>query len=301
MKELKLTEKDKKAFQEFKDANPDLFTDQMKDYSKQVEKMRREDPADTDILKGKNMPTPFTSEYTAHKKVTRQMPPEQVKKLNKYWEEVANPPEHKALTYKSARETINQMVRTYAAKEDVNMQFDDRNKNVVDQLLRFFLNDINGPLKVKKSIWLYGQLGTGKTFIARLFSAFTRKFGLPKRFEVVSAEEIAEQVKQDKHLKSLTQYTSKPYCIDDAGQEGIVSIYKEKVDVIERIIRRAYRDKKTLIITSNLAPTEVAEQLKKAGIRIYSIESRYQDERTIDRIYEMFNFVPLLGANKRRL
>lgn len=306
-KDLKLTDDDKRNFEQFQAQNPELFADHAPDYSKQVTELKKKNRADSDILAGKKMPQKANKRNTPN----RSMTPDQHQKIKNYWDKVTGSgPLKNPMTFDTATKIIDQMIATFETKEQTKFHYDEYNKKVIHDLTRYFMNDHQGPLSTRKSIWLYGQMGTGKTLMARLFSDFTRAFNLHKKFHVVSAEDLAEQVKEDKSLKSLSTYTNQIHCIDDAGQEGVVKIYGEKVDIIERIIKKAYFDKKTLIITSNLAPSSVAKAIndalqaqnpEKMIKKVYSIESRYRDERTVDRIYEMFNFVPLFGANKRRL
>lgn len=303
MKKPEITQEDLDTFDQFKQDNPLLFSDST-DYSKQIAKLKKDSPSDRDILSGKKLQDFYSRSY---QRGGKEMSAEQAQNSKDYYQKVVQPGTKKPLTTEDAIKIIKTMVSTYEKNEQTTYQWDDSNKKVIWDLLRYFMNDHLGPLSTRKWIWLYGEMGRGKSFIANLFSDFTRAYGIKKRFEVVAAEDLAEQVKREKSIDSLNKYVD-TICIDDAGQEDAVKVYGEKIDVIEHILRKAYnkyhrsRDNKpTIIITSNLAPDAMARKMREAQMRIYSIESRYKDERTIDRIYEMFNFVPLLGKNKRSL
>jgi DNA replication protein DnaC len=294
-KDLEITAEDMDIFDAFQADNPHLFNDANRDYSDVITKMKKMMPSDLDLLSAKTDPMPYM-----RKKVQPQTAQHRANE-RAAWAAAAQVEVKTPLTYKGARDTIAHMIQNYCQNNDLaKFDYDQYNICAIQNVMRYFLHDVNGKYKSKKGLWIYGTMGSGKTLLADLFSAFTRHFNLPKKFQVISAEQVADQVRTEKSLNSIGKYFQNiNYCFDDVGQERVAKIYKEEEDVMQKIILKAYREKKTLIVTSNLAPKNVAEALKGSGI--YSIESRYEDERTVDRIYEMFNFVPLLGSNKRRI
>ncbi len=120
-----------------------------------------------------------------------------------------------------------------------------------------------------------------------------------------SMEGIRKKIKTDKSIECLSKFESGTHGFDDVGQEKEINVYGDKENIFQNILETQYRnwedDSQIMVVTSNLLPKKVAEALKESGSEaIYDIDSKY-DERTADRINQMFNFIPLMGQNKRRL
>lgn len=200
---------------------------------------------------------------------------------------------------------------------------DDQCKNVIRALCYYFTGDVrfeqlclkggkiclmNGeedevPLnwKLSKGILLGGPKGTGKTSIMRLFNR-------NKRFcyELFDCRELAKKFansRQDQggyEAVSLFEgmlmmpkceenfYNEKfGVCFEDLGSEEEANHYGNKVNVIAHLIQARY--------TNNIpfCMTHMTTNLGKDRIKdVYG-------ERVLDRMKEMFNWIPVDGVSRR--
>jgi len=178
--------------------------------------------------------------------------------------------------------------------------------DVYHKLTRYFIGEADGKddYDLKKGIYLYGDVGRGKTFmldcLAKMCTAIELRFEIANRqftsrnFAMVSVKEIAFEMAKKKSLDALEKYSKGNLLIDDLGNEkdfgDTHKVYGNEYDLIGEVITERYRFfKKHGAIThatSNLLPSE----WKKAyGTRVE------------DRLYDMFNLVFLDGKSKRLL
>lgn len=187
---------------------------------------------------------------------------------------------------------------------------DQSNNTVFDLLCYYFSEDrqftglaedmgISMP-SLSKGICLAGMYGVGKTWLMRLFSKNQRQC-----YAVKSAKQIADTYEADgegdsglsafiqksKNAVNDMQVFYQPYmglCVDDIGTEDIKNHFGNKKNVIGDLIEKRYSLDNTgtfLHATTNLN----AEQ----------IESFYGG-RVRSRMREIFNFIELKGADRRK-
>jgi DNA replication protein DnaC len=159
--------------------------------------------------------------------------------------------------------------------------------NVVRHVRRF-VDDLDANLDAGRGLWFFGSVGTGKTTLAMLVS----KAALDARRSVAIyslprlLNEIRETYDEDREV-SYTALLDKLaevdlLHIDDVGAE------KSSPWVLEQlyaIVNDRYESERSVTITTNLEREALAEQI---------------NERTVSRLEEMCDVLPLWGEDARR-
>ncbi len=158
--------------------------------------------------------------------------------------------------------------------------------SVVAQVRRF-TREIDTSLDEGRGIWFVGDVGTGKTTLAMLVSkaalAANRTcaiYSLPRLLNVLR-DAIGNE---ESTLQLLDRLNSVDLLhLDDVGAENSSDWVLEQ---LYSIINTRYEDQKSLVITTNLDPDQLGEQI---------------GERTVSRIIEICGDpLPLFGADRRR-
>lgn len=151
---------------------------------------------------------------------------------------------------------------------------------------------ISGELDPGKGLWLYGNIGTGKTSMLRIVKSFCREVrgakadGKPYSFAIVRISDVVTAFSGKSH-KGVNEYADNPsIAYDDVGTETISSNhYGNTENLMQYILQRRYGRDYITHATSNISP----EGIRKAyGDRVY------------DRCREMFNFVEMKGKSFRK-
>lgn len=172
-----------------------------------------------------------------------------------------------------------------------NFEVDEMNKQYFN-LAKKYVEKFDEMKKQNLGLLLHGSTGTGKTFIAfcianellnRLvpviaISSISLLNRLKETYKRYGSEGEIEIINNLKNASLLV--------LDDLGAENTTDWAKEKV---YEIIDSRYRDKKPIIITTNLS----LEQLKE---KMAGDDGVY---RTYDRIIEMCTPIPIKGKARR--
>lgn len=163
--------------------------------------------------------------------------------------------------------------------------FDSFEKNTKDQ--RRALRAAEGWTKSDdSSLFLCGPCGVGKTHLATASLLATRARGYSGRY--VSAQELLTECRDSFRNHDGLEDVLEKYCaptvllLDDLGSENPTPFARETVGLL---IDRAYRDARSLIITSNYDFEALTERL---------------DARTVDRLIELCLAVKLTGSSYRQ-
>lgn len=139
--------------------------------------------------------------------------------------------------------------------------------------------------KERKGLYIYGDCGTGKTYIAYSILMYFSKIDLFKaRF--YTSTEILDKLKEDysenskRNFNEINEYTG-ILIIDDIGSEKVTDWVLE---TYYKIINHRYEKKLPVIFTSNLSLADLSE--------VYG-------DRIPSRITEMCKIVELVGKDKR--
>ena len=166
----------------------------------------------------------------------------------------------------------------------------------------------NGKYNPNKGLWLYGNIGTGKSTMLKIIREFCKyvrpkyyceeyRLNLPYTFRISNAIEVCGFFSKEGYAGIDTYIDAQIQAFDEIGSESVpTGYYGTAENVFQYILQRRY-DKgfgryQDTHVTSNLTPRDPMTGENQ-------IVERY-GERIWDRCREMFNFVPMMGATWRR-
>ena len=169
-------------------------------------------------------------------------------------------------------------------------------KDVYTKLIQYVHADPEFPGSLEKGIMLLGPTGTGKTLAMNIMQVYRAiddtyyfKDGKPYRmnFDVYHVNDIVSNF-IDNGFDGIDLYCRRYVaCFDDLGTEiEQVKHYGNNLDVMSHILAERYAKGLLTFGTSNF-PLSV-------------LEEKY-DDRTISRMYVLFNFITMTGKDFRRL
>jgi DNA replication protein DnaC len=151
---------------------------------------------------------------------------------------------------------------------------------------RRFADRIDEKLDGGRGLWFMGPVGTGKTTLAMLVSKAALKAGrsvaiysLPRLLNEIRDTHRAER----SHVDLLDRLTAVDMLhIDDVGAERTTDWVLEE---LYSIVNARYEDQRSIVITTNILDREaLCEQIT---------------ERTVSRLTEMCDELPLIGHDRR--
>jgi DNA replication protein DnaC len=151
---------------------------------------------------------------------------------------------------------------------------------------RRFADTIDPKLDAGRGLWFMGPVGTGKTTLAMLVSKAALKAGrsvaiysLPRLLNEIRDTHRAER----SHVDLLDRLAAVDLLhIDDVGAERTTDWVLEE---LYSIVNERYEDQRSMVITTNILDREaLCEQIT---------------ERTVSRLTEMCDELPLLGHDRR--
>ena len=158
-------------------------------------------------------------------------------------------------------------------------------------------------LSFTKGIVLRGHTGCGKTFLMRTFAEFLkldeqqyRSNGhcLDLRLKIVNARRISGEYQDSGTggIGVILKYSATPLlCIDDIGAEAPCSFsFGNQLNVVEEIVDRRLENDLITFATTNLG-TFLKDKVSGAGY----------DSRTVSRMGELFNIVPINNKKDYRI
>ena len=161
---------------------------------------------------------------------------------------------------------------------------DDQSRPKLTEMAKRYVNNFDKFYREGKGLLLYGDVGTGKTYIACMIANALIDTGYPVL--VTNFARILNTLQgtfdRQEYLDSLNQF--KLLVIDDLGVERDTGFAKEQVF---NIIDSRYRAGKPMIITTNLSMQKLAT------------ESDLSDKRVYDRIIERCFPVEVSGESRR--
>jgi DNA replication protein DnaC len=151
---------------------------------------------------------------------------------------------------------------------------------------RRFVDRIDEKLDSGRGLWFMGPVGTGKTTLAMLVSKAALKAGrsvaiysLPRLLNEIRDTHRAER----SHVELLDRLTAVDLLhVDDVGAERTTDWVLEE---LYSIVNARYEDERSMVVTTNILDREaLCEQIT---------------ERTVSRLTEMCDELPLLGHDRR--
>jgi DNA replication protein DnaC len=151
---------------------------------------------------------------------------------------------------------------------------------------RRYAETIDRQLDAGRGLWFMGPVGTGKTTLAMLVSKAALRVGrsvaiysLPRLLNEIRDTHRAER----SHVDLLDRLTAVDLLhIDDVGAERTTDWVLEE---LYSIVNARYEDERAILLTTNILDREqLCEQIT---------------ERTVSRLTEMCDELPLLGDDRR--
>jgi DNA replication protein DnaC len=158
----------------------------------------------------------------------------------------------------------------------------------VTAVVRRYVGRIDEQLDSGRGLWFFGSVGTGKTTLAMLVSRHAIEAG--RSVAIYSLPRLLAQIRTtfdddraNSYVDLLDRLTAVDLLhIDDVGAEKTSPWVLEQ---LYAIVNARYEDQRSIIITTNLERDELAEQI---------------NERTVSRLEEMCEVLPLWGADARQ-
>jgi len=151
-----------------------------------------------------------------------------------------------------------------------------------------YVRELDDELDAGRGLWLYGDVGTGKTTLAMLVSQTALERGrsvaiysLPRLLAEIRTtfDDDAENTYTDL-LDRLTEVDL--LHIDDVGAEKTSPWVLEQ---LYAIVNARYEEERAIVLTTNLDRDALADQIT---------------ERTVSRLEEMCEVLPIFGPDQRR-
>ncbi len=198
----------------------------------------------------------------------------------------------------STEKTLRSNVEYFANVQDEKFIFDENNTDLVIELIKYF-NGNECKLDLSKGICLFGNYGTGKSYLLRAIQKYIQRINIKDKniFRIASIEELINSIEKkqlDTYLqfKELNNMKHVNLCIDEFGSEldSQIKFYGSPAkEHIERFLMRRYElfaGKRAIThITTNLTPELMA---------------KHYSQRLVDRFIEMFNIIEVKGESKRK-
>ena len=161
---------------------------------------------------------------------------------------------------------------------------DDGGNDKMSRMAKRYVENFDTFYKEGKGLLLYGDVGTGKTYIACMIANALIDKGYPVLVTNFSRilNTLQGTFEKQEYLDSLNQF--KLLVIDDLGVERDTGFAKEQVF---SIIDSRYREGKPMIITTNLTMQKLATETELADKRVY--------DRLIERCFP----VEVKGESRR--
>lgn len=223
-----------------------------------------------------------------------------------YWERVKNPP---ALPSFTSSEFLKICIGRFLKQTGEYFILDDNNIEQAQALSEYFTSDPNFEkrgegFKLSKGIYLYGNVGCGKTTMMKLFA-----INPLQSYVVISARKVASDFTSGgddgkggysaieryfgiyipEYSRDYFRHQDLGFCFDDLGTETEKQSFGNKSNVLGEVLLNRYDQghklKNRTHITSNLSAQEV-EQVY--GVRVRS------------RMREMFNLIEFNASSPDR-
>jgi DNA replication protein DnaC len=154
--------------------------------------------------------------------------------------------------------------------------------------IRLFVRDVNANLDKGRGLWLFGDVGTGKTSLAMLVSKAALDAG--RSVAIYSMPRLLSDIKEtyeDSSERSYMQLFERLVGvdllhIDDLGAEKRTEWVLEQ---LYSIINERWQEQRSIVVTTNLV--DVDELRAQIG------------PRTVSRLHEMCDLIPIMGRDRR--
>ena len=156
------------------------------------------------------------------------------------------------------------------------------------QVVRAYLRNLDERLAEGRGLWLYGDVGTGKTTLAMLVSKTALETG--RSVAIYSLPRLLAEIRDTYEEGSRHSYTDLLDRLAEVDLLHVDDVGTEKTSpwVLEQlyaIVNSRYEEQRSIVLTTNLDRDALAEQI---------------NPRTVSRLEEMCEELPLFGSDHRK-
>lgn len=165
---------------------------------------------------------------------------------------------------------------------------DKDNQKVITDLFHWSIRDKHGSLNPEKGLWIYGNIGTGKSTLMKAIMLFVSKYWLRDSGETVKPKWVNVPTFCGRYATDgFSVFDSIPMGFDELGTEiAPTNHVGNKLNVVAHLMNTIYDNGSDIpkIVTTN---NTLSDTLNLYG------------PRTVDRIAQLFNLVELKGKTRR--
>lgn len=165
---------------------------------------------------------------------------------------------------------------------------DKDNRTIVADVFNWCIRNIDGGLNPRKGLWIYGNIGTGKSTLMKAIIKFAEQYWLRDSGEHIKPRWINVPTFCGQYAADgFSVFGSIPMGLDELGTEiAPTNHVGNKLNVVAHLINTIYDNRSDIpyIVTTNHTLNEI--------LNLYGA-------RTIDRIGQLFNLVEIKGATRR--
>lgn len=202
-------------------------------------------------------------------------------------------PRTQAISFDDAKLIVTALYNRDLIRKEKTIRLSPDEQLVVDDVTRYFIGDPSSSIPLHKGIFLYGDVGVGKTFLLeKIMRELMRLIPVPlMQFGFVEATTIVDEVKQAKTLQPLKAYNHSTWLIDEMGKEEVVlRLYKDVEErPMDRLLSALYRQ-----YTNNDLRTHATSNKQPSDLE------KYYGTRIFDRFGDMFEPVLWPGNDSKR-
>lgn len=159
---------------------------------------------------------------------------------------------------------------------------------------QWLILDEEGEWDIRKSIYLWGDLGVGKTSLIKAGQLLMHHYAdrlrwTPRHYNFTTMSDIFREMVATKNLSVMERIKSGLWAIDELREEHLsIKHFGNDIQVIPMILEdrhNLWKQGIPTILTSNIPPKRLGEVLN--------------DDRIFDRVRQQYEIVHLAGKNKR--
>lgn len=156
-------------------------------------------------------------------------------------------------------------------------------------VVRRYVRDVGASLDAGRGLWLFGDVGTGKTTLAMLVSQLALEAG--RSVAIYSLPRLLAEIRTTFDGSGERSYTALLERLTDVDLLHVDDVGAERsspwvLEQLYAIVNARYEEERSMVITTNLKRDALCEQIT---------------ERTVSRLEEMCEVLPLFGADARRV
>lgn len=165
---------------------------------------------------------------------------------------------------------------------------DKDNRMIISDMFNWCIRNTKGNLNPLKGLWIYGNIGTGKSTLMKAIIKFAgnywlRDSGEPIKPRWINVPTFCGQYAAD----GFSVFDSIPMGLDELGTEiAPTNHVGNKLNVVAHLVNTIYDNHSDIpyIVTTNRSLRGILETY---------------GERTVDRIGQLFNLVEIKGTTRR--